>query len=75
MGIDLMNVGYSANNAAAMIKLCADTAAGLGKGEQGARKLVEILSRMQSTGEMSSRQMIALQQSGMDIDKAFPLSA
>lgn len=71
MGIDLMNVGYSANNAAAMIKLCADTAAGLGKGEQGARKLVEILSRMQSTGEMSSRQMIALQQSGMDIDKAF----
>lgn len=71
MGIDLMNVGYSANNAAAMIKLCADTAAGLGKGEQGAKKLVEILSRMQSTGEMSSRQMIALQQSGMDIDKAF----
>ena len=71
MGIDLMNVGYSANNAAAMIKLCADTAAGLGKGEAEARKLVEIISRMQTTGEMSSRQMIALQQAGMDMDKAF----
>ena len=71
MGIDLMNVGYSAQNAAAMIKLCADTAAGLGRGQASAQKLVEILSRIQTTGEMSSRQMIALQQSGLDMDKVF----
>lgn len=70
-GMDLVNLGYSANNAAYMIKLCADTAAGLGKGQAGAQQLIDTLSRIQATGEMSSRQMIALQQSGLDMDKAF----
>lgn len=70
-GMDLVNLGYSANNAARMIKLCADTAAGLGKGQAGAETLIRTLARIQATGEVSSRQMKELQQSGLDMDKAF----
>ena len=71
MGAQLLNMGYSAQNAAKMIQLCADTAAGLNQGQAGAQQLIDTLSRIQATGEMSSRQMIALQQSGLDMDKAF----
>ena len=71
MGAQLLNMGYSAQNAAKMIQLCADTAAGLSQGQAGAQQLIDTLSRIQATGEMSSRQMIALQQSGLDMDKAF----
>lgn len=70
-GMDLVNLGYSANNAARMIKLCADTAAGLGKGQTGAETLIRTLARIQATGQVSSRQMKELQQSGLDMDKAF----
>ena len=70
-GMDLVNLGYSANNAAHMIKLCADTAAGLGKGQAGAETLIRTLARIQATGQVSSRQMKELQQSGLDMDKAF----
>lgn len=70
-GMDLVNLGYSANNAAYMIKLCADAAAGLGKGQAGAETLIRTIARIQSTGEISSRQMKELQQSGLDMDKAF----
>lgn len=70
-GMDLVNLGYSANNAAHMIKLCADTAAGLGKGQTGAETLIRTLARIQATGQVSSRQMKELQQSGLDMDKAF----
>lgn len=71
MGAQLINLGYSAKNAADMIQLCADTAAGLNQGQQGAQMLVDTLSRIQSTGEISSRHLIALQMAGMDLDKAF----
>ena len=71
MGAQLLNMGYSAQNAAELIQLCADTAAGLNQGQAGAQQLVEVLSRIQSTGEMSSRQLISLQMAGMDLDKAF----
>lgn len=70
-GMDLVNLGYSANNAAHMIELCADTAAGLGQGQTGAETLIRTLARIQATGEVSSRQMKELQQSGLDMDKAF----
>ena len=70
-GVDLVNVGYSATNAAAMIKLCSDTAAALGQDQSGAERLISTISRIQSTGEISSRQMKELQQSGLDMDKAF----
>lgn len=70
-GQDLVNLGYSANNAAQMIKLCSDTAAGLGKGQAGAETLIRTISRIQATGELSSRQMKELQQSGLDMDQAF----
>lgn len=70
-GRDLMNVGYSAQNAAYMIMLCSEAATGLGQGQEGANRLVDTISRIQSTGKMSSRQLIALQQAGMDMDKAF----
>lgn len=71
MGAQLLNLGYSAQNAADMIQLCADTAAGLNQGQAGAQQLVDTLSRIQATGEMSSRQLISLQTAGMDLDKAF----
>ena len=71
MGAQLLNMGYSAQNAAKMIQLCADTAAGLNQGQAGAQQLVDTLSRIQATGEMSSRQLISLQTAGMDLDKAF----
>lgn len=71
MGVQLLNMGYSAQNAADLIQLCADAAAGLGQGQQGAQTLVDTISRIQATGEMSSRQLITLAQAGMDLDKAF----
>ena len=71
MGAQLLNMGYSAKNAADLIQLCSDTAAGLNAGQAGAQQLVDVLSRIQSTGEMSSRQLISLQMAGMDLDKAF----
>lgn len=71
MGAQLLNMGYSAKNAADLIQLCADTAAGLNTGQAGAQQLIDTLSRIQSTGEMSSRQLIALQMAGMNLDKAF----
>ena len=71
MGAQLLNMGYTARNAADLIQLCADTAAGLNQGQAGAQQLVDTLSRIQATGEMSSRQLISLQMAGMDLDKAF----
>ena len=71
MGIQLMNMGYSAQNAAAMIQLCADAAAGLGTGQAGAQQLVDAIARMQAVGELTSRQMQQLQMSGVDLDRAF----
>ena len=35
MGLQLVNLGYSAQNSAELLKLCADASAGLGKGEEG----------------------------------------
>ena len=71
MGIQLMNMGYSAKNASAMIEICANAAVGLGKGQAQTQQFVDTIGRIQSTGEVSKRQMIALQQSGMDMDKVF----
>lgn len=71
MGVQLINLGYSAQNAAGLIQLCADASAGLGQGEEGAQRFVETISRIQATGEASSRQIIALKMAGMDLDKAF----
>ena len=70
-GVQLVNMGYSAKNAADMIRLCSDAAAGLGRGEAEAQQIIETLSRMQATGEATSRQIVALQMDGMDLDKAF----
>ena len=70
-GVQLVNMGYSAKNAADMIRLCSDAAAGLGRGEAEAQQIIETLSRMQATGEATSRQIVALQMAGMDLDKAF----
>lgn len=71
MGVQLMNMGYSAKNASAMIEICANAAVGLGKGQEQTQQFVDTIGRIQSTGEVSKRQMIALQQSGMDMDKVF----
>ena len=71
MGVQLMNLGYSAKNASDLIALCADAAAGLGTGQQGAQQLVDAISRIQAVGELTSRQMTQLKMSGIDMDAAF----
>lgn len=67
----LMGLGYSAANAADLIRLCGDAAVGLGKGATEAQQMVDAISRLQATGEVSSRQLIAMKTAGMDLDKAF----
>lgn len=67
----LMGLGYSAANAADLIRLCGDAAVGLGKGAPEAQQMVDAISRLQATGEVSSRQLIAMKTAGMDLDKAF----
>lgn len=71
MGTQLMRMGYSAQNAAGLIQLCADAAAGLGTGQQGAQQLVDAISRMQAVGELTSRQMQQLAMAGVNMDAAF----
>lgn len=71
MGTQLMRMGYSAENAAGLIQLCADAAAGLGTGQQGAQQLVDAISRIQAVGELTSRQMTQLAMSGVNLDAAF----
>ena len=71
MGVQLMGLGYSAKNAADMIRLCADASAGLGKGQAEAEAMVKTISQMQATGEATSKQFVSLQMAGMDLDKAF----
>lgn len=67
----LMGLGYSAANAADLIRLCGDTAAGLGKKAPEAQQMVDAISRLQATGEVSSRQLIVMKTAGMNLDKAF----
>lgn len=69
----LMGLGYSAANAADLIRLCGDAAVGLGKGAPEAQQMVDAISRLQATGEVSSRQLIAMKTAGMNLDKAFAL--
>lgn len=67
----LMGLGYSASNAADLIRLCGDAAVGLGKGAPEAQQMVDAISRLQATGEVSSRQLIAMKTAGLDLNKAF----
>ncbi len=67
----LMGLGYSAANAADLIRLCGDAAAGLGKKAPEAQQMVDAISRLQATGEVSSRQLIAMKTAGLDLNKAF----
>ncbi|MGM9582398.1 MAG: hypothetical protein ACI3WU_01595, partial [Phascolarctobacterium sp.] len=71
MGKQLLNMGYSAKNAADLIQLCADTAAGLGKDVSGAQQLVTTIARIQATGKMSERQLMELQMAGIDLNAVF----
>lgn len=71
MGEQLMRMGYSAGEAAGLIQICADAAAGLGTGQAGAQQLVDALSRMLAVGELTSKQMQQLKMAGVDIDAAF----
>ena len=67
----LMGLGYSAANAADLIRLCGDAAVGLGKGAPETQQMVDAISRLQATGEVSSRQLIAMKTAGLDLNKAF----
>lgn len=71
MGRQLLNMGYSAKNAADLIQLCSDTAAGLGQDVSGAQQLVTTIARIQSTGRVTQEQLASLQMAGLDLDEAF----
>lgn len=71
MGIQLLNLGFNAQESADLLNLCADASAGLGRGEEGARQLVDAISRIQATGELSSRQLMQLQMAGVNLDDVF----
>ena len=71
MMVQLIDLGYSAKNAADLIRQCADTAAGLGQGASGAQQLVNAISRIQATGELTNRQLVALKTAGINLDEAF----
>lgn len=70
MGTQLMRMGYSAQNAAGLIQLCADAAAGLGTGQQGAQQLVDVIGRIQVVGKLTDEQMQHLAMTGIDMDAA-----
>lgn len=71
MGKQLINMGYSAKNAADLIQQCADTAAGLGKDVSGAQQLVTTIARIQAAGKLTSRQLVELQMAGINLDDVF----
>ena len=71
MMVQLIDLGYSAKNAADLIRQCADTAAGLGQDASGAQQLVDAISRIQATGELTNRQLVALKTAGINLDEAF----
>lgn len=71
MGIKLINLGYNAQQAAEMIRIVSDTAAGLGKGQEGATALMDSLNRMRSTGQFTIRDMKSLQEQGIKVEQAF----
>lgn len=71
MGKQLLNMGYSAKNAADLIQQCADTAAGLGMDVSGAERLVSTISRIQAAGKLTSKQLIELQMAGINLDDVF----
>lgn len=71
MMVQLIDMGYSAKNAADLIRQCADTAAGLGQGVEGAQQLVNAIARIQATGELTTRQLVALKTSGLDLNAVF----
>lgn len=71
MGKQLLNMGYSAKNAADLIQQCADTAAGLGKDVSGAQQLVTTIARIQAAGKLTSRQLVELQMAGINLDDVF----
>lgn len=71
MGKQLINMGYSAKNAADLIQQCADTAVGLGKDVSGAQQLVTTIARIQAAGKLTSRQLVELQMAGINLDDVF----
>lgn len=71
MGKELMNLGYSANEAAHYIGVISDTAAGLGQGEQGAQALMNSLNRIKATAEITERDIKSLQMQGIKVEEAF----
>lgn len=71
MGKQLLNMGYSAKNAADLIQLCSDTAAALGTGQNGAAELVKTISMIQTAGKMEEDQLAKLQMAGINVDVVF----
>ena len=71
MGKRLLNMGYSAKDAAGLIQLCSDTAAGLGQGQAGAEELVRTISMIQTAGKMEEDQLANLQMAGLNVDEVF----
>lgn len=71
MGKEMINLGMNANQAAEMIRILADTSAGLGKDASGAQALWNQLNMINSTGKFTERNLKALQQEGIRVEEAF----
>lgn len=71
MGKQLISIGYSAKNAADMIQLCADYAAGVGRDVSGAEQLVETLSKVVAVGKVGEDELEQLQLAGIDLNAVF----
>lgn len=71
MGKELINLGYSANEAAHYIGVISDAAAGLGQDEQGAQTLMNSLNRIAATSQITERDIKSLQMQGIKVEEAF----
>lgn len=71
MGKQLISIGYSAKNAAEMIQLCADYAAGVGRDVSGAEQLLETLSKIVAVGKVGEDELEQLQLAGIDLNAVF----
>lgn len=71
MGKNLLNLGYSAQEAAGLITQCSDAASKLGMDAGGTQNLVDYISKIQTTGKLTVEQLGQLQAMGLDLSQVF----
>lgn len=66
IGQQMMLLGLNAEQAAQMMRICADAGVGLGKGQQGAEQLAHTMAKIAATGRLGTREIDALKMSGIN---------